>query len=405
MKSTNLKIPGSKQKTLHARLEVPADGTIRQCAIFAHCFTCNSSLSVVRNISRTLTAQGIAVLRFDFTGLGRSEGEFAESNFSSNVEDLVSVYDYMTENFKQPGILIGHSLGGSAILMAASKLPEIKAMITIGSPAEPAHVQHLLGGSLEEIKAKGEAEVNIGGRPFRIQKQFIDDIENNDLMATVKKIKKPYLILHSPQDNIVKIENAAKLYHAAFHPKSFVTLDGADHLLTRQEDSVYAANVIAAWLGKYIDKEQEEKLSTEGEQVVVHLNLENNFTSQVYTDKHHLVADEPASIGGADLGPSPYELLNASVGACTVMTLKMYADRKKWPLEEVFVYLSYAKKHVDELNLETDQMGTIDHITKKIRIVGDLDDTQRAKLIEIASKCPVHKTLTKEMFFKTEEIQ
>ncbi|MFT4661104.1 MAG: putative OsmC-like protein/pimeloyl-ACP methyl ester carboxylesterase [Patiriisocius sp.] len=404
MKTSELKIPGGDQKILHAKLEIPANGVLRQCAIFAHCFTCNSNLSVVRNVSRVLTSQGIAVLRFDFTGLGKSEGEFAESNFSSNVEDLISVYNFMEANYKKPGILIGHSLGGAAILMAASLLPDIKAMITIGAPAEPAHVQHLLGDSLSEIKEKGEAEVNIGGRPFRVQKQFIEDLENNDLLATVKKIKKPYLILHSPQDSIVKIENAAKLYHAAFHPKSFVTLDGADHLLSKKEDSIYAANVIGAWLGKYIDEPDKVKLSTEGEQVVVHLNLENSFTSQVFTDKHSLIADEPASIGGADLGPSPYELLNAAVGACTVMTLKMYAERKNWPLEEVFVYLSYDKKHVDELDLVTEQMGNIDHITKKIKIIGDLDSGQRNKLIEIASKCPVHRTLTKEVFFKTEEI-
>lgn len=403
MNSITLEIPGS-ETSLHARLELPANGKVTQYAIFAHCFTCSSSLGIVRHISRTLTLQGIAVLRFDFTGLGKSDGNFADTNFSSNVEDLIAVSDYMSEHYESPEILIGHSLGGAAVLMAASKLNHIKALVTIGAPAEPEHVRHLFNKDLPEIETSGEAEVNIGGRSFKIKKQFIDDLESNNLSSIVQKLKKPYLILHSPQDNIVEINNAALLYKSAFHPKSFISLDGADHLLTNKADAIYTANMIAAWMTRYFPQpEEEEKLSTKGEQVVAHLSLENKFTTDIHTPHHNLTADEPESIGGDNIGPSPYELLNASLGACTVMTIKMYAERKGWDLKEVFVYLTYEKKHAEELEIISESKGKIDHITKKITFVGDLDEKQRKRLLEIASKCPVHKTLQSEVVIKTIE--
>ncbi len=403
MNSTTLNIPGADH-TLSARLELPADEKVRTYAIFAHCFTCTSNLSVVRHISRTLTMNGIGVLRFDFTGLGKSEGDFADTNFSSNVSDLITVYNYLKDNYEEPHMLIGHSLGGAAVLMAAAQLPDIKAVVTLGAPAEPEHVQHLFKESIEEINRSGEAEVNIGGRPFKIQRQFIEDLQNHDLLSIVKKLRRPYLILHSPQDKIVNIDNASKLYLAAHHPKSFITLDGADHLLSEKDDAIYVAEMISTWATRYLDPMPEVKpLSTEGEQVVAHLNLHDSFTTRIYTPHHHIVADEPLSFGGNNLGPSPYELLNASVGACTVMTIKLYAERKKWDLKEVFVYLTYAKKHVDELDVETEVMGKIDHISKKIKFVGDLDDQQKQKLLEIAAKCPVHKTLGNTVLIETKE--
>ncbi|ARV11695.1 osmotically inducible protein C [Gilvibacter sp. SZ-19] len=402
MKTKNIEIAKSNG-SLFARLEVPANGKVRHYAIFAHCFTCNSNLSVVRYISRTLTNHGFGVVRFDFTGLGRSSGEFADSNFSGNVEDLITVANYLEKEYQAPAMLIGHSLGGAAVLAAAAHLDSVKAMVTIGAPAEVDHVTHLFADGLEEIEETGSAEVNIGGRPFRIKKQFVEDLRSRNLLETINGLKVPYLIMHSPQDTTVAIENAAKLYHAAFHPKSFISLDGADHLLTNKVDAVYVADMIGTWAGKYFPELDQELISTKGEQVVVHLDLENKFTSEVFTPHHTLIADEPNAVGGDDLGPSPYELLNAALGACTVMTLKMYAQRKGWDLREVFCYVTYSKKHADDLPQEQDSdvVGQIDHIQKTLEFIGDLDDKQRERLKQIASKCPVHKTLTSTTIIDT----
>ncbi|MFT4600551.1 MAG: putative OsmC-like protein/esterase/lipase [Arenicella sp.] len=404
MKSQRLKFQGSDSE-LFAQLDFPADGKVKHYAIFAHCFTCSSNLAIVKNISRTLSLQGIAVLRFDFTGLGKSKGEFSDSNFSSNVDDINKAHQFLKENYGAAEIIIGHSLGGAASLLAASKIDDIKAIVTIGSPSEPEHVKHLFNSDLAEIEESGEAEVNIGGRPFKIKEQFIKDLEANPLAEVVKSLRRPYLILHSPQDTIVGIENAAALYMNAHHPKSFVSMDGADHLLSDPKDAIYAAEIIGTWMKRYFPTEVDNSISTEGEQVVVKLNLADEFTTEIHTPNHSLIADEPDSIGGADLGPSPYELLNASLGACTAMTLKMYAKRKEWPLEEVFVYLSYSKRHADEIDGEHGYEGKIDHISKKIRLIGNLDKEQRIKLIQIASKCPVHKTLITPTHVDTEEIE
>ena len=408
MKSTQIAIPTQSGLNLHAKIELPANGKALQFAIFAHCFTCNSDLAVVRHISRSLTSKGIAVVRFDFTGLGKSEGSFKETNFSNDVSDLVDVCKFLKENYKAPQLLIGHSLGGTAVLMAAFQLPEVKGVVTIGSPSDPGHVKKLIKYTPGKFENADEYEANIGGRPFSIQKQFIDDLDKNDLLGKIKNLDKALLIMHSPQDTMVEISNAAELYNNAFHPKSFVSLDGADHLLMNKGDALYAAEVIGAWATRYIElpkKEENAKISTEGEQVVAHLNLENGFTTQIYTDNHHITADEPVDFGGDDVGPSPFELLNAAVGACTVMTLKLYAERKKWDLKEVFVYLNYSKKHAAELAIETEEMGQIDVIEKKIKLVGDLDEVQKEKLKEIASKCPVHKTVSNKVVFETELVE
>jgi putative redox protein len=408
MNTQKLIIPTRSGINLSAKLELPANGVVQQYAIFAHCFACTSNLGIVRNISRALTSESIAVLRFDFTGLGNSEGDFESTNFSNNVSDIVDISSYLEENYKAPKLLIGHSFGGTAVLMAAFQLPEVNGIVTIGSPSMPGHVKKLLDYSPEKFEKENSFLTQVGGQSFKIQKQFIEDLEQNDLLVNIKKLKKAILVMHSPQDSIVEISNAAELYHNAHHPKSFISLDGADHLLSKKEDALYAANVIASWSKRYIDlsqiEEEEEKKSTKGEQVVAHLNLENGFTTQIYTDKHVIIADEPVPFGGEDIGPSPYELLNASVGACTVMTIKLYAERKKWDLKEVFVYLSYSKKHAEEIDAGEDLMGQIDVITKKIKLIGNLDDTQVQKLKEIASKCPVHKTVSNKVFFQTELI-
>ena len=406
MSSIKLNIQNKKGHKLQAFLELPADQKPQYYAIFAHCFTCSSALGAVKNISRSLTSHGFGVVRFDFTGLGRSEGEFAESYFSANVDDLMAVNDYLKAHYQAPGLLVGHSLGGAAVIVAASKLENIKAVATVGAPATVSHVTHLFSHGIEEVMEKGEVEVNIGGRPFKINEEFVEDFGNIDLPEITKNLRKPLLIMHAPFDQIVGIDNAHKLYHGAHHPKSFVSLDDADHLLSNSKDSMYVGNVIGTWVQRYFEQQDNTMLETKGEQLVAHLNVaEDNFTTSIQTKKHNFIADEPASIGGDDFGPSPYDYLSAGLAACTVMTLKMYAQRKKWDLQEVFVYISHSKKHSDELELDLEKSGYLDHLSKKLKFVGNLDEKQKTRLKEIASKCPVHKTLQSEVIIETELIK
>ncbi|MFT4733452.1 MAG: putative OsmC-like protein/pimeloyl-ACP methyl ester carboxylesterase [Algoriphagus sp.] len=401
-----LKIVNSKGYTLNGFLELPANQKPEQYAIFGHCFTCSGSLSAVRNISRELTKHGFGVLRFDFTGLGLSEGTFTESHFTANVDDLLDVHAYLKTHYKAPSLLVGHSLGGSGVLVAASKLADIKAVATIGAPSHVEHVKKLFTYGNPDFENKNLVEVNIGGRPFTIDKNFVENFDKTNLPEIVKNLKKPILILHSPKDQTVGIENARNLFSAAFHPKSFVSLDDADHLLIKPMDSEYVGNVIGSWAKRYFPDKVNAKLGTEGEQVVGHLDLvNNNFTTSIQTENHSLIADEPASVGGDNFGPSPYELLNASLAACTVMTLKLYAQRKKWDLHEVYVYLSHRKKHSVDMAIKTDNSGYLDHISKKLKLVGNLTDKQRSRLKEIASKCPVHKTIISGALIETELIE
>ena len=407
MLKKELNIVNRNGETLAAHLNIPLNGEINNVAVFAHCFTCSSSLAVVKNISNELTSNGISVLNFDFTGLGRSEGEFSDTNFSNNISDIEDVNNFLIENYVAPTIMIGHSLGGAAAIIASSKLENIQAVVSISAPSFVKHVTKLFNSDVETINQKGFSQLSIGGRPFTIKKQFLDDLEMHNLEDEVKLLRKPLLIMHSPQDNIVGIENAANLYHKAYHPKSFISLDGADHLLTNKDDAFYVANVIGSWIKRYVtiaDNRSEKQKDTMGEQVLVYHETKENFTNHIYTDSHHIVGDEPKDFGGDNLGLSPYELLNASIGSCTVLTLKLYAERKKWDLKEVFVYLSYSKKHSSELNLEVEEMGQIDHIEKKIKFIGNLTDEQKNKLKEIASKCPVHKTVASKVYFETEII-
>lgn len=405
MRNEKLQIPNTKGIKLQAYLELPANQKPNYFAVFAHCFTCSSTLSAVKNISRELTNHGFGVLRFDFTGLGRSEGEFAESHFSANVDDLISVNDFLKEHYEAPSLFVGHSLGGAAVLVAASKLDNIKAVATIGAPATVDHVKHLFSHGIDDIKEKGRVKVNIGGRPFQIDEAFVSDFDKTDLPSIVKQLRKPLLILHSPIDKIVGIKNAEQLYLNAHHPKSFVSLDNADHLLSKSQDSQYVGSVIAAWANRYFEPKENVMLDTDGEQLVAHLNLkEDNFTTKIQTANHSFIADEPASIGGDDFGPSPYDFLSAGLAACTVMTLKLYAERKQWDLQEVYAYITYSKKHSDDLMLDLEKPTRIDHLLKKLVFIGDLDDGQKQKLKDIASKCPVHKTLLTETIIETEII-
>lgn len=391
MPSKKIEFENPEGEVLAARLELPVDQHPHSFALFAHCFTCTKNLAAIRHISRALNMGGIAVLRFDFTGLGESEGDFADTNFSSNIEDLLAAAQFLTTNYQAPELLIGHSLGGAAVIAAAAQLKSVKGVATIGAPFAPNHVSHLLREGIEEIEAQGKAEVNIGGRPFNVKKQFLEDIREHRLREQLQDFNKAILILHSPQDTIVPVENAAKIYHAVRHPKSYISLDGADHLLSEKKDSLYVGEVIATWSKRYLRLPEKEKLKVEKE-VAVRLG-EEGFTTDIMVRKHALTADEPESVGGNDFGPSPYELVSAGLGACTAMTLQMYARRKKWDLKEVTVHLEHYKDYAEDMTNTEDSKSKIDHFDRVIELEGDLDDDQKKRLLEIANKCPVHRTL------------
>ena len=395
MPSKPIRFPAPQGHELAARLELPA-AEPRAYALFAHCFTCSKDSKAAAYISQALAARGIAVLRFDFTGLGMSGGDFAESNFSSNVGDLLAAARYLREQHQAPQLLVGHSLGGAAVLAAAHNIAEARAVATIGTPYEPKHIEHLLRDGKDQILAAGEAKVDIGGRPFTIRKQFLEDLEQHDPAKTIGSLKKALLILHSPRDRIVDINNAANIFMAAKHPKSFVSLDDADHLLSRAEDAAYAAEVLAAWASRYLEKGMERVPG-----VRVMEAGSGKFAQDILAGRHRLRADEPESFGGMDSGPAPYDLLAAALGACTAMTIRLYAEHKNLPLERVTVDLAHDKVHaIDCAECETRE-GRIDRIERVITLEGDLDPGQRAKLLEIANKCPVHRTLQSEVFIPT----
>ncbi len=401
MKISKITFNNDEGHTLTARLELPADRSPGGFALFAHCFTCNKNLSAVRNISRALTSSGFGVLRFDFTGLGESEGDFADTNFSSNIQDIKAAANFLEKEFMAPSLLIGHSLGGSAVLYAAAEMDAVGAVATIGAPADPKHVKNLISSGIEDIKQKGYAEVSIGGRPFTIKKQFIDDLEAVNLSSVLRKMKKALLIAHSPQDNIVGIDNAANIFKEARHPKSFISLDGADHLLSKAEDSTYIGSVIANWARRYIDFKDMEKPDT-NLQVVASLKGNDKFTTQIKAGKHYLIGDEPESYGGNDFGPTPYDFVSAGLATCTAMTVKMYADRKKWKIEEVNVHIEQNKIHAEDCaDCEDSDASKIDQFTRVIELKGELDENQKDKLFEIANKCPVHKTLLSEIIINS----
>jgi putative redox protein len=401
MQRKRLKFPGAFGDELVGRLELPdPEGSEPAAyALFAHCFTCSKDLKAAGWISRALVERGIAVFRFDFTGIGESEGDFADTDFSSNLDDLEAAADFLRREHRAPQILVGHSLGGAAVLAAAERITEARAVATIGAPSDTDHLRDTLIRQAPELEEKEEAEVTLGGRKFRIRQKLLQDLSQGSLTRAIGELGRPLLIFHSPVDEIVGIDHARRIYEAAKHPKSFVSLDDADHLLTDPRDARYVGQVLAAWAGRYVALEDvevaEEEPATEEEQVVVEGGA--GFAQTIRARRHRFAADEPASYGGTDTGPSPYELLLASLGACTSMTLRMYADRKEWPLEAVRVLLAHDRVHAKDCDVCTDDErqrgGQIDRIERKIDVLGELSDEQRQRLLEIAEKCPVHRTL------------
>ena len=397
---------GAQGQKLAALVELP-EGTPRAHALFAHCFTCSKDIFAASRIAAGLAERGIAVLRFDFTGLGASEGEFANTNFSSNVADLVAAADFMRARLEAPKILVGHSLGGAAVLAGAARIPESIAVATIGAPADTGHLRHLLGPKLAEIEAAGEAEIAIAGRPFRVKRQFLEDIAQHRLTDAIAKLGRALVVFHAPLDDVVSIDNASQIFLAAKHPKSFVSLDKADHLLRRREDAEYVAEVLAAWASRYIGAGKPAAAGlavpapARADEVVVAETRTGRFTQGVAVGAHRLWADEPMEVGGDDRGPGPYDYLLAGLGACTSMTLRLYAERKNLPLERVVVRLVHDKIHAaDCADCETKE-GKIDYMERNIELVGTLDAEQRQRLLEIADKCPVHRTLQSEIEIAT----
>lgn len=392
-------------------LETPAgDKLIEQFAIFAHCFTCGKDIAAASRISRALASQGIAVLRFDFTGLGNSDGDFANTNFSSNIDDLLAAARALEQRYQAPSLLIGHSLGGSAVLAVAAQLESVKAIATIGTPATADHVQHLLTDASSILKRQGEANVRIGLRTFTIKQQLLDDIQMYASAEPIKVLKKAILIFHSPIDEIVPISEAAKIYQAAMHPKSFISLDQADHLLTHKQDAEYVALTLSAWASRYLQTrvdDADKNFGTApqvaaGEVLVTELN--KKFLTGLYSHSHQLLSDEPESFGGSNLGPSPYDLLLMAVGACTSMTLRMYASHKELPLEHVSVQLRHERIHAKDCQDCEQQHGYIDRIQRFIKLDGALTDEQKQRILQIADRCPVHRTLENKPIIQTREL-
>ena len=397
--SQRLSFEGSLGDELQARLALPS-GPIRATAIFAHCFTCSKDIFAARQIASGLAARGFAVLRFDFTGLGTSEGDFVDTNFSSNIADLVRASDMLREAIAGPSLLVGHSLGGAAVLAAAAEIPEIEAVATIGAPSDVSHVEHNFSCHLDEIRESGKAGVSLAGRPFTIKKQFLDDLARHSLTDRVATMKKALMVLHSPIDETVGIDNASEIFLAAKHPKSFVSLDTADHLLTRKEDAIYAAEVIAAWASRFVKAAGEPEEGIPEGALVAETGL-GKFQNHVRIGHHRLIADEPTSVGGLDSGPSPYDYLATALGACTTMTLRMYADLKKLPVDHIATEVRHSKIHGDdcaactagEIESMANSKGKIDHFERFITLEGDLTAEQRQALLRIADRCPVHQTL------------
>lgn len=400
MPRQKLEFPNAEGQSLAGALETPDNGSPSAYAVFAHCFTCGKDIAAASRIARALSQHGIGVLRFDFTGLGNSDGDFSNSNFSSNVADLVAAARFLEQEYRTPSLLVGHSLGGAAVLAAAHELPDVAAIATIGAPATAKHLSRLFEGSLEDIRSRGSAVVTLGDRRFPIKSQFVDDLERFADTSHIESLRRPLLIFHSPVDRIVSIEEAARIYQAAKHPKSFLSLDDADHLLSNKPDSEYVAATLAAWAGRYLPADTrsaaEQRPGVEAGEVLV-TERDKKFLRRLYTQAHEFPADEPKANGGTDLGPDPYELLLMSLGACTSMTLRMYANHKKLPVEDIRVRLKHDRIHARDCEDCESTEGKVSRIERVVTYEGDLSEDQHQRFMEIGDKCPVHRTLKGEI--------
>jgi putative redox protein len=408
MARIKLEFPNAEGQTLAGLLETPPQGVpIARYALFAHCFTCGKDIAAASRISRAMAGRGIAVLRFDFTGLGNSDGDFANTNFSSNVQDLLAAAHALGEDYQAPALLIGHSLGGAAVLAAAPQLASVEAVATIGAPATASHVQHLLAAAQDELERLGEADVTIGNRRFRVKRQLLEDLERYGDAAHLRDLKRALLVLHSPVDQVVSVDEAAKIYQAARHRKSFISLDQADHLLSKREDADYVAEALVAWASRYLglyrqshaDSYKTEPLVADGEVLVT--ELDRAFLRGLFTVDHQAMSDEPTAVGGKNLGPSPYDLLLMALGACTSMTLRMYANRKGLALDDIQVRLRHDRVHAEDCADCDGADRKIERITRVLTLIGDLTDAEQQRLLQIADRCPVHRTLESEPHIMT----
>ena len=400
MQSIKISFPNRDGESLSGILDLPS-GAPRAYSLFAHCFTCSKNLKAASNISRAMVDAGIAVLRFDFTGLGQSDGDFADTSFSSNVDDLLAATAWLAQEYEAPKILFGHSLGGTAVLQAAPNVPSAVAVATIGSPSDPQHVAHMFEEAEPELRANGIAEVQLGGRPFKVREQFLDDLEKHNLPSAIGSLRKALLVMHAPLDDVVEVDNASSLFAAAKHPKSFISLDTADHLMSNEADSRYAGELLASWATRYLPDLAPVFALSAGDGDVAARTEVGGFVTEVAAGKHHFFADEPTSVGGTDRGPTPYDLLAAALATCTTMTLRMYANHKKLDLRAATVNVSHGRVHAEDCVDCEQRDGQIHEFHRELTLEGDLTDAQRQRMLEIADRCPVHKTLRGEIKVRT----
>ena len=392
MYSEKVSFEGSLGQTISGRLEHPV-GRFGGWAIFAHCFTCSKQSRAAVALSRELAQHGIGVLRFDFTGIGESEGEFADTDFSSNVADIHAAAAWMAGQGRPVSLLLGHSLGGTASIVAASGIGTLKALVTIAAPAEAAHVISQFGDGGERAEAEGSAEVKLGGRPFTITKALLEDLRKAQVGQSISRLRLPLLILHAPGDKEVSVDHATALFMEARHPKSFVSLDDATHFLDRDEDTDFAASVIAGWAERYVTPDADEGDDFKGDGVLVRETQGvGPYQNEVLTRGFRQIIDEPRRLGGSDTGPDPYSMLSAALGGCTSITLRMYADRKGWPVDHISVAVDHKREHADDCT-DCGEADKVDTFTRAVSIEGAVDDDQLARLLEIADRCPVHRTL------------